>query len=65
MGWRFYLIRRQQIGKALVLPNIQRCYDKNNGLRIDVIQSMRRVLGVEEINQNFKAGAGMYNKVNG
>ena len=52
MGWRFYLIRcvRMQIGKSLVLPNFQRRYDNNNGLRIDVIQRMRRVLRAQEVN---------------
>ena len=39
-----------RLGKMLVLPNIDRRYSNSNGLTIDLVQSMRRVLGIAEVN---------------
>ena len=40
-----------QLGKSLVLQDIQRRYENNNGLRIKKIQKIRRVLGISEVNR--------------
>lgn len=48
-----------QLGKSLVLPNIQRHYENNNGLRIETIQKMRRVLGISEVHSRHLAVANM------
>ena len=40
-----------ELGKALCLPLIKRRYESNNGLQIDVLQKMRRVLGIQEVNR--------------
>lgn len=39
-----------QLGKALVMPCIHRRYEKpNNGLKIPILQKIRRVLGLKEV----------------
>ena len=40
-----------QSGKLLVLPNIQRRFENRRGFKIDLIQKMRRVLGITELNK--------------
>ena len=40
-----------QLGKCLVLPDIQRHYENNNGLWKETIQRKRRVLGITEVNR--------------
>ena len=39
-----------QLGKALVMPNVQRRYENPNGLRIAQVNKMRQVLGLEQVN---------------
>ena len=39
-----------QLGKSLVLPNIHRRYDNPNGLQISIINRIRRVLNIKEVN---------------
>ena len=40
-----------QLGKLLVLPNIQRRFENSRVFKIDLIQKMRRVLGIAELNK--------------
>ena len=40
-----------QLGKALVLPIVQRRYEIRNGIQIAVMQKIRRVLGIAESNR--------------
>ena len=42
-----------RLGKMLVLPNIDRRYSNSNGLTIDLVQGMRRVLGIAEVNRQL------------
>ena len=39
-----------QLGKALVMPKIQHRLENSNGLQIQILQKMRRVLGLPEVN---------------
>ena len=39
-----------QLGKALVMPKIQHRLENSNGLQIQILQKMRRVLGLLEVN---------------
>ena len=39
------------LGKLLVLPQIERRYANPNGTQIDLIQRIRRVLGISEVNR--------------
>ena len=39
-----------QLGKALVLPIVQRRYEIRNGIQIAVMEKIRRVLGIAELN---------------
>ena len=39
------------LGKLLVLPQIERRYANPNGLQIDLMQCIRRVLGIPEVNR--------------
>lgn len=40
-----------QLGKALVLSIIQQCFENSNGLQIAVLQKVRRVLELPEVNR--------------
>lgn len=40
------------LGKMLVMPNVQRRYTNNNGRQMAVTQKMRRVLGIVEVNRS-------------
>ena len=40
-----------QLGKALVLPKIRERLENSNGLQIAVLQKVRRVLGLPEVNR--------------
>ena len=39
------------LGKLLVLPQIERRHANTNGLQIDLMQHIRRVLGIPEVNR--------------
>ena len=39
-----------QLGKALVLPKIRKRLENSNGMQIAVLQKVRRVLGLPEVN---------------
>ena len=39
------------LGKLLVLPQIERRYANPNGLQVDLMQYIRRVLGIPEVNR--------------
>ena len=39
-----------ELGKALVLPSIQRRFENPNGLQIKILNKMRRVLNIQEVN---------------
>ena len=40
-----------QLGKALVLPIVQQRYEIRNGIQMAVMEKIRRVLGIAELNQ--------------
>ena len=51
------------LGKELVLPAIRRRYSQSNGLKITVINKVRRVLGINEVStrhqlENFNPTSG-------
>ena len=39
-----------ELGKSLVLPNIERRYRNSNGLQIKIINKRKRILGIELVN---------------
>ena len=44
-----------QLGKALILPSVEGRYQKSNDLRMNILQTIRRMLGIELVNQRPSA----------
>ena len=45
-----------ELGKSLVVPNIERRYCDSNGLQIKILNKMRRILGIEIVNYRTPTG---------
>ena len=44
-----------QLGKALVWPSVERRYQNSNDIRMNILQKIRRVLGIELVNRRPSA----------